>query len=73
MANIESTHEILKRVDALGRELEQLKRDLLRRLKRETAPGPDRASLFGSVHGGDVSEEDINKAQRAVVRDLEEI
>ncbi len=73
MANTESTHEILKRVDALGRELEQLKRDLLRRLKRETAPGPVRASLFGSIHGGDVTEEDIDKAQRAVFRDLEEL
>jgi superfamily I DNA and RNA helicase len=73
MANTESTHEIIKRIDALGRELEQLKRDLLRRLKRETAPGSARPSLFGSVHGGDVTEEDIDKAQRALLRDLKEI
>ncbi len=67
-------HELLKRVGRLERELEQLKRDLIRILA--TLPGgisEKKPSLFGSVRGGDVSEELVEETKRALFRNLRDL
>ena len=63
---------VLKRVDSLEREIEHLKRDLLRsvgvsRRTREIPP-----TLFGSVQGGDVTEEMIEQSKHSLFRSFED-
>lgn len=71
MTTLTDQAALLKRVDVLERELERLKRDLLHGL---AAPRPQavapRPSLFGSVRGGDVTEEMIEEAKGSLFRDL---
>ncbi len=70
----QAEHELWERVERLERELQQLKRDLIRTLA--TLPGrigEKRPSLFGSVRGGDVSEELVEEAKRALFRDLRDL
>ena len=62
--------KILKRVDLLGREMELLKRDLIHSLANQPRPKKPKKSLFGSVKGGDVSEETIEAAKHALFRPL---
>ena len=64
---------LLKRFDSLVREIENLKRDLLRSLtvgvkRREVKP-----TLFGSIKGGDVTEEMIEESKQSVLRPLEDV
>jgi hypothetical protein len=61
---------LLQRVDALGRELEQLRRDLLRGAAGTPARKP---TLFGSVPAGDITDEMIEDAQRDVLRPLDDL
>jgi len=61
---------LLERVDSLEEEIEWLKRDLLRSLAAEPR-GKKVKSLFGSVRGGDVTEEMIEEAKQALFRPLE--
>ena len=74
MATLTDQVTLLKRVNALERELERLKRDILHGL---VAPRPQavasRPSLFGSVRGGDVTEEMIEEAKRSLFRDLRDL
>jgi hypothetical protein len=64
---------LLRRVDALGRELEQLRRDLLRsRAGAAGTPAP-KPTLFGSVPAGDVTDEMIEEAQRSLLRPLDDL
>lgn len=56
----------LEQVASLEREIEQVKRDLLRSLPRE--PEEDVASLYGSVQGGEITEEMIDEAKRSLFR-----
>ena len=74
MATLTDQATLLKRVNALERELERLKRDILHGL---VAPRPQavapRPSLFGSVRGGDVTEEMIEEAKRSLFRDLRDL
>ncbi|MDI6631244.1 MAG: hypothetical protein AB1507_04380 [Bacillota bacterium] len=65
--------DLLKRVDALGREIERLRRDLLRDLAAKTGKGKTKPSLFGSVRGKDVPEEMVESAKQALFRDLEDL
>ena len=69
-SNVDS---LLRRVDALGRELEQLRRDLL----RSVAVAPDaparKPTLFGSVQAGDVTDEMIAEAQQELWRPLPDL
>ena len=67
-------HEMLERVDWLERELERLKRDLIRSLATTSAEMvEEKPSLFGSVRGGDISEELIEEAKRDLFRDLKDL
>ena len=59
---------LLKRIDLLGREIEQIKRDLLQNMPRKRRTGHKKHSLFGSVQGGDVTEEMILEAQQHLFR-----
>jgi hypothetical protein len=60
---------LLKRVDAMGREIEHLRRDLFHNLAtRPEAPGI-KPSLFGSVRAGDIIEEMIAEAKQALFQE----
>ena len=65
------TKEVLKRIGDLEREIEYLKRDLMH-LRLEEKP-KQKPSLFGSVRGGDVTEEMIEEAKKDLFRELEDI
>lgn len=59
-----SLDTLLRRVDLLGREVEQLRRDLLRGLTASRALSQHKPSLFGSVRAGDITSEMIEDAKR---------
>lgn len=59
-----SLDTLLRRVDLLGREVEQLRRDLLRGLTAPPALSQRKPSLFGSVRAGDITSEMIEDAKR---------
>jgi len=65
------TKEVLKRIGDLEREIEYIKRDLMH-LRLEEKP-KQKPSLFGSVRGGDVTEEMIEEAKKDLFRELEDI
>lgn len=68
-----SLDTLLRRVDVLGREVEQLRRDLLRGVAvQQTAPR-QKPSLFGSVRAGDITDEMITEAQRDLFRPLDDL
>ncbi|MCW3130982.1 MAG: hypothetical protein N2V75_12930 [Methanophagales archaeon] len=56
------TKEVLKRIGDSEREIEYIKRDLMH-LRLEEKP-KQKPSLFGSVRGGDITEEMIEKAKK---------
>jgi hypothetical protein len=63
---------LLRRVDALGRELEQLRRDLLHGMAGLTG-APRSPTLFGSVKAEDITDEMIEEAQRNLLRPLDNV
>jgi len=63
--------EVLKRIGVLERELEYIKRDLMH-LRLEEKP-KQKPSLFGSVCGGDITDEMIEDAKKDLFRELEDI
>lgn len=64
---------LLQRVDALGRELEQLRRDLLRGAAGAAGAPARKPTLYGSVKAGDVTNEMIEEAQRTLLRPLDDL
>ncbi|MBM4467175.1 MAG: hypothetical protein FJ014_16745 [Chloroflexi bacterium] len=64
---------LLKRIDTLAREIECLRRDLLRSRITELQVSKGKPTLFGSIRGGDVTEEMIEEAKRALFRPLEDL
>jgi hypothetical protein len=71
MANGESQENLLERVDILQRELEYLKRGIVRNIATPPRRGAEpKPSLFGSVRGGDITEEMVEEAKRNLFRDL---
>jgi hypothetical protein len=68
-----SLDTLLRRVDVLGREVEQLRRDLLRGVAVQPAAPRRKPSLFGSVRAGDITDEMIAEAQRDLLRPLDDI
>ena len=63
---------VLKRVDSLEREIEHLKRDLLRSVGASRRTQEIKPTLFGSVHGGDVTEEMIEQSKQSLFRSFED-
>jgi hypothetical protein len=61
--------EVLKRLGDLEREIEYIKRDLLHVVEQPSR----KASLFGCVRGGDVTEEEVEEAKKELFRELEDI
>jgi hypothetical protein len=68
-----SQDALLKRVDAVGREIKSLKRDLLRSLATRPQISEAKPSLFGSVRGRDVTEDMIEEAKHALFRPVDDI
>lgn len=63
------TKGVLKRVGDLEREIEYLKRDLMH-LEEKPKQKP---SLFGSVRGGDITDEMIEEVKKNLFREAEDI
>jgi hypothetical protein len=67
------TTMVLKQIDILERELVRLKRDILHSLVVRKKPKKLKPSLFGSVRGGDVTEEMIEESKYKLFRNLVDI
>jgi len=69
--------DALKRIENLERELEEIKRDLIKSLAPETEQGEERAegkpSLFGSVDGGNITDEIIQDSKIRLFRGMKDI
>ena len=65
------TERFLKRIDAMQRQLELLKRELVRNI--QPAKRKVKVSLYGSVKGGDVTEEMVEEAKRSLFRELRDL
>ena len=65
------TEVILERVSDIEKTLEYLKRDIIKGI--EPSERKEGTSLFGSVKGGDITEEMIDEVKRSLFRDLEDI
>jgi ribosomal protein L9 len=70
--SIETNETILKKIDKLEREIEKLKRDFLKKAENAEKKGKSKSSLFGSVGGGDITEEIINRSKKNLFRDPKE-
>lgn len=68
-----SLDTLLRHVDILAREVEQLRRDLLRGVAAQPAAPQHKPSLFGSVPAGDISDEMIAEAQRDLFQSLDDL
>jgi len=65
------TKDVLKKIGDLEREIEYIKRDLMH-LRLEKKP-KQKPSLFGSVRGGDITDEMIEEAKKNLFRDVEDV
>ena len=68
-----NTSIALKHLDVLERELTRLKRDILQGLTVRKKSKKIKPSLFGSVRGGDVTDEMINESKKNLFRKLTDI
>jgi predicted lipoprotein len=74
MASKEDREKLLERVGVLQHELEYLKKDILRNLATISRPSTKpKPSLFGSVQGGDITEETIQAAKRDLFRHFKDV
>ena len=64
--------DFLKKLNSLSREIEQLKRYWLKSISQPVSR-MERKSLYGSVRGGNITEEMIENAKKALFRDLQDI
>jgi hypothetical protein len=68
--NSKSVNTVLKHIDFLEQELVRLKKDIIHSLVvREKSP-KKKPSLFGSVKGGDITENMIEKSKQNLFRKL---
>lgn len=68
-----SSDVLLRRVDVLNREMERLRRDILREIASGQPFQRRKESLFGSVSSEDIPDEMITRAQKRLFRDLDDI
>lgn len=71
LAKISGTN-VLKQIDVLERELVDLKKTVIHTLLVKAEYEEEKVSLFGSVRGGDVTEEMITDSKRDLFRRWEE-
>ena len=64
---------LLRRVDALARDLERLRRDVLRAMTGTGSVPTRKPTLYGSVKAGDVTDEMIGAARRDLLRPLDDM
>jgi len=69
---IKTNEAILKKIDKLECEIEKLKRDFLKDTENSEKKRVSKPSLFGSVKGGDITEEIIDRAKKNLFRDPKE-
>jgi len=74
MNNKENEATLLKKINFLEHEIEELKRAIIRNIpwnkKRRRSI---KSTLFGSVHSSDITEEMIDDAKHNVIRNIEDI
>ena len=70
---INDQEELLKRVNNLEREIERLKRDVLRSWGTAPEMREPKPSLFGSVQAGDITDDMIEDAKKSLFRPLNDI
>lgn len=70
--SIKTNETILKKIDKLEREIEKLKRDFLKEAENVEKKGISKSSLFGSIKGGDITEEIIDRSKKSLFRDPKE-
>jgi len=68
-----NTTMVLKKVDSLERELARLKRDILHGLVFRKRSKKLKPSLFGSIRGGDITEEMIEESKHQLFRNLTDV
>ena len=67
------TTKVLKQIDVLEQELIRLKRNIIHGLVVREKPKKLKPSLFGSVRGGDVTEEMIEESKHNLFRNVSNI
>lgn len=68
-----NTEKVLKRIDILEQELIRLKKEVLHGLAGREKTKKIKPSLFGSVKGGDITEEMIEQSKHNLFRRLADI
>ena len=64
---------LLQRVDSLNREMERLRRDILKGMAGGQPVYQQKKSLFGSVSAGEITDEMITRAQKSLFRTLDDL
>lgn len=73
MNRLLKTTTVIKQIDVLGQKLVKLKRDVIHGLGIREKPKKLKRSLFGSVKGGDVTEEMIEESKQNLFRKLRDV
>lgn len=68
-----SFDSMLRRVDVLGREISQLRRELLRGVRDQRVAPAAKPSLFGSVKARDITDDMIEESKRELFRSLDDL
>jgi hypothetical protein len=63
-----NSDSFLKQINRLGKDIERLRRDLLQSLVTKKNAEHTKATLFGSVEGGDVNDDTIESAKKSLFR-----
>jgi hypothetical protein len=73
MSKIHDQETLLQRIKTIEREMEQLKRDLLRSWNKTSYKNKTKQTLFGSVRGDDITPEMITDARKSLFRHLDDV
>jgi hypothetical protein len=73
MAHKSSAGLVLRKLDGIERELAKLRRDIIHNLTGKESPSKTKPSLFGSIKGGDITENMIEESKRRLFRDLKDL
>ena len=70
MSDTSNVLTVLKKIDILERELINIKREILHSMVGRVKPAMLKPSLFGSVKGGDITEEMIDESKKKLFRNV---